>query len=257
MKTHIALIVTCILLFYLNLTPFVGIYRSYFYVFISSGLSFYTNTDFLTKDFLTTINQAYDYKLENNNLKTTIDENNKTIVDLKLKLGEKDFINDQKNYSTGQAFIFANLTGVTDIGGDQLFTIDKGIINGISEKNTVVYKQYLVGNIFTANNRYSVVKTIESANIQIPAEVVGTDVVGIYSCVNYSCYFEKVLTSSNLNKGDFVITSGVSGDYKKGYIIGLVDKVESIPEEPFKKATVSKLINLSLITKMAVITDEE
>ena len=62
MKAHIFLLFTCIMLFYLNLTPVVGTYRSYFYVFISSGLSFYTSSDYLLKDFASTVSKTYDYK---------------------------------------------------------------------------------------------------------------------------------------------------------------------------------------------------
>lgn len=257
MKAHIFLFITCIMLFYLNLTPVVGTYRSYFYVFISSGLSFYTSSDYLLKDFASTVSKAYDYKQENTNLKNIIANDHKKIVELESKITDNKFNDDQKNYSLNQTYVVSNLIGVNEIQGNHLFTIDKGSARGIEEKNTVVYKQYLVGTVVEANTNYSVVKTVESSNLQIPSQVLGKDIVGLYSCLNYTCYFDKVLTSSDLKKGDFIVTSGVSGEYTKDYIIGVVDKIQSIPEEPFKKATVSKLINLNSITKMSVILNEK
>ena len=75
----------------------------------------------------------------------------------------------------------------------------KGVLVGL-KKNTVVYKQYLVGTVVEANTNYSVVKTVESSNLQIPSQVLGKDIVGLYSCLNYTCYFDKVLTSSDLKR---------------------------------------------------------
>lgn len=256
MRKFFSLLSLSIFFLYLNLTPVVRFEREKFFLLTLPPYSLITNIYKTSKDFIEVFTKVSFYKNENTLLKEKVANNSAEIVKLKELIKDSNYINEQKMY-TNTKFVDAKLIGTKEINGNTLFIIDKGIVDGIEEKNTVVYKGYLIGNVYKAENSTSMVRTITSANIEIPAESLSFSSVGIYTCKDSSCFLDKVLTSSPLEVGDIVISSGVTEDYKRGFIIGTIDNIEFSPEEPFKKAILSYEINLSSISRMGVIINEK
>lgn len=242
---------------YLNLTPFVRSEREFFYTISSPASNFFAATYLFYTDILNTSSRIYLLKSENSSLKNKIGDMQKEIVELQEIIKTNQYSIDQKKYSNNLKLIVANIIGNKTIDKNTVYIINKGTSSGIFEKNTVVYKGYLVGNIIKVDNNTSQVKTIDSNSVEIPVETLKNGSSGIYTCENSVCFLDKVLTSSPLEIGDLIITSGVTDDYKRGFIIGKVTKIDSTPEQPFKKGIIAKELDLNSLTKLSVLVDEK
>lgn len=256
MKNYLFVLIFSTFLIYLNLTPFVRIYRGYIAFIVSPASSLILSLNTEVGGFTIALSKFLTYKRKNEKLLQTIEDKNSEIAILKQKINELEYISEQGSHIKDSTFILANIVGIKYIKGSMVFVIDKGLSSGLTSKSTVVYKNYLVGRVVELDNNRALVKTIDSADIQIPAESIDNSTLGTYSCENYNCYFSKVLNSSPLSINELIITSGVSGEYKRGFIIGRVAKIDSSPEELFKKAKLSIELNLSSISKVSVIINE-
>lgn len=111
------------------------------------------------------------------------------------------------------------------------FTIDKGSMHGVKFHDPVMTSEGLIGYISDVGPISSRVTTILSPEINVGAYEIRTkDIGNITGEIKLSekgfCKLEYLPRESGVTKGDIIVTSGVSGIFPEGLIIGTVDDVQ-------------------------------
>ena len=113
-------------------------------------------------------------------------------------------------------------------------TIDKGTSSGIEENMAVVTKNGFVGKISKAYHNSSEVKLITSDDVNFKVSVaIRTNGVDHYAVMNgYNHEKNQMIVkgidkTTEINKGDIVLTSGLGEMFPAGIYIGEVEEVES------------------------------
>lgn len=142
--------------------------------------------------------------------------------------------------------------------------IDKGLKDGVEEGMTVVSENILVGKVITVGNNDSLIQLPTTAGTKIPVIVknlsagespVGSSIqargllVGQYGGV---LVLDKVLQEEEIQKGNFVITSGDEG-WAPDLLIGEILNVLLKSAELFRKAQVKPFVDYSKLTTVFVV----
>jgi rod shape-determining protein MreC len=72
-----------------------------------------------------------------------------------------------------------------------------------------------------------------------------------------SCRLDYVLKTSDIRKGDVVITSGLGRVFPKGMPVGEVTRVEDKPGEFFKEILVKPRVDFSKLEELMIILKED
>ena len=113
-------------------------------------------------------------------------------------------------------------------------TIDKGSSSGIEENMAVITKNGLIGKIVKVSKKTSEVKLITSDDINFKVSItIKTNEIDNYAILNGYDKESSLITASgidkttNINKGDKVLTSGLGEMFPAGIYIGEVEDIKS------------------------------
>jgi rod shape-determining protein MreC len=140
------------------------------------------------------------------------------------------------------------------------FVIDRGSRDGISLYDPVVTAEGLVGIITEVANTYSTVRTIFSPELSIGGLCVESRDTGIVEgSLAYAekgqCKMIYIDKENKIKEGDLIITSGNSGQFPQGYVIGNV-KETGIEESGLTSyAVIEPAVNPKEINNVMVIID--
>ncbi|TGA99485.1 rod shape-determining protein MreC [Sporolactobacillus shoreae] len=141
---------------------------------------------------------------------------------------------------------------------NQLMTVDKGSVNGIKTGMPVVTADGLVGTISQVGNfssKVSLISNQQNVN-QISAIIQNTRTYGMiegYDPNRGTLLFQKIPIKANLKKGQIVTTSGLSGMYPPGLMIGTITSVSTDPYGLTQAAEVKPSANLNDIIYVMII----
>ncbi|GEB76368.1 rod shape-determining protein MreC [Sporolactobacillus inulinus] len=184
----------------------------------------------------------------------TLTAQNKT---LRAQLGLKNDpkLSDFRKYS-------AMMIGRTVDQFNQLLTIDKGRVNGIEDGMPVITSgKRLIGSITKASSftsKVSLISDDQNAN-QISAVIQpkkGDPIPGMIEGYDQNkdlLYFRKIPIKAKVQKGQVVITSGLSGKYPEGLVIGTVTKVTTDQYGLTKAAQVKPAANLNDLSYVLIL----
>lgn len=205
------------------------------------------------------INYLWD---ENDELKKENDELKKSLIDYDNLKRENDHFREY----LGIAKENPNMTFVSSfvIGRDSQdkygsFTIDKGSRDGVSPGDPVITSQGLVGRVWEVSYSSSKVSTILDDSINVGVMVSSTRDTGI---VNGDLSLaEKQMTklmylnrSSGAKEGDLLTTTGISGIYPKGLIVGKIKEIHTEVHGKSLYAIVEPVVSPASIKDVFVIT---
>lgn len=132
--------------------------------------------------------------------------------------------------------------------------INIGQKDGVREGMPVVFENYLIGLIKTAENSRSRVTLLTDRDISVPAKSNrGTRGI-VTGGASGSIYFDKVLQKDALFMEDVVISSG-EGGFPPNLLIGKISHITSTDVAVYKSALVDLGINLTLLTTVFVINN--
>ena len=131
-------------------------------------------------------------------------------------------------------------------GFDQTISIDKGEKDGMHLGQPIIAQPgLLVGKITKLNPHSSDVTLITDPNVVINGEVADSGAHGLIKGEHGLGLSLDLVTQNELVKtGDEVITSGLSGDFPRGLLIGTVSSIRSSTTDLFQKAFVAPAADL-------------
>lgn len=142
------------------------------------------------------------------------------------------------------------------------FTINKGYSDGINEGDPVVTENGLVGWISGVDSSTARVKTILSPDAKVSAiDSVSRDsgiITGdVKLCDQNLTTMTKISAQNNMQPGDILITTGISGTYPPSIIIGEIKEIKYDGYDTSKYAVIQPFEDIRSVVDVVVITDFE
>lgn len=124
------------------------------------------------------------------------------------------------------------------------FIINKGKHDGVEAGDPVSDEKGIIGQISSVSPFSAEVTLITSSNIAIPAMVMRTGVRTLVYGRSGSLDLRYFPSSSSLQKGDLLVTSGLDSNYPAGIPIATVDSVQNGSGAPYYRTEVSPIANI-------------
>jgi len=256
-KTGIVVFSILLILIILNFFLIHKGIKNFFYVISSSPQRFLWKIGDNVSAFLEVILRAQDLQRENQELKL------KVFGLLREKI-EKDQLEKEnqvlrKALEMGLEREFkleiAQVLG-KDISQDYLL-INKGKKDGILEGLVVMTEQkVLVGNIEEVYQNFSKVKLISNKDSSLDVKVLEQDAEGLLRGKgNFKLSLELLPKEKEIDQGDLVLTTSLSGLYPKGLLVGEIEDIKKEDTQPFQTARVKAAFEIGQIEFLLIITD--
>lgn len=142
-------------------------------------------------------------------------------------------------------------------------TLNKGTLDGLKPEMGVVAPRGVVGKIIQCSNNYSVVIPIINPRLRISTKIAKNGFFGSLIWDGYNptlAHLEEIPYHVDLNVGDKLITSGYSGTFPEGIVVGHVKKIKRITGENFYNILVELSVdfnNISLVEAIENTTRQE
>lgn len=203
-------------------------------------------------------------KEENSQLKQEIQNLNQRMVDFETYKNENKYLKEylaikEKHSEESFEFVPSTVIGIDPENPFNSFTIDKGELDGISQKDTVITADGLVGIVTEVGLTYSQVTTIIDISIDVGAKDARTRDIGIVAgspnlSPNNQTKMSHIPKSSGIAKGDIITTTGVGGIYPEGLIIGKISDVQIEEHGKSLYAVIDPAADIENIREVLVIT---
>jgi rod shape-determining protein MreC len=135
-------------------------------------------------------------------------------------------------------------------------TINKGETEGVRKGMAVISPEGVVGQILRAAPHYATVLLITDYNSAVDSIVQKTRARAIVEGKGENrCQLKYLLRTEEVSAGDVVLTSGLSGNFPKGLLIGEIRGVEKKGRGVFQYAELIPSVDLTRLEEVLVITD--
>lgn len=214
--------------------------------------------------FIDKLVNADTYKSQNDELRTLVTEMYERSADyeelqkeneqLREMLGLSKKHEDFK-YSEPCSIIARN---ANDIYGG--FTINHGSSSGISLNDPIITSVGLIGRVTEIAPNYARVSTILSPQVNVGVYTMRTKSTGVLEnditiAADGLCLMSNILKDADIEPGDVIVTSGQSGLFPEGLIVGTVKEVYDDPNGLSKHALVEPSEDSFSITSVFALTD--
>lgn len=169
------------------------------------------------------IRENEDLKKQISSLENTIRENDALVAENNrlrrlLELKEKDV-----SYN----YIVADVVANDITNWSYTFTIDKGLVDGVTKNCAVVSSEGLVGYVYETGRTWAKVVTILDSSVSVGAKITRLNANAVISGdMSYSrdgkCIMNYITKDTNIELGDYAVTSGKGGIYPEGLYIGKI-----------------------------------
>jgi rod shape-determining protein MreC len=133
-------------------------------------------------------------------------------------------------------------------------TINRGSSDGVQKGMPVVTVEGVVGQILTSSPNYSKVLLATDPNSAVDVITQKTRVQGIVKGMGSSAFsLNYVLQSAEVEKDDFVLTSGLGGVFPKGLLVGTVSGVTKSRRGMFQKIAITPAVDFSQLEHLIII----
>ena len=135
--------------------------------------------------------------------------------------------------------------------------IDRGSSFGISPGNAVLDEfGNLLGVVQEVSGSSANVLVITDGKVKVDARVIGKDALGVISGSHgLGLNLDLVAQEIELEQGDKVVTSGLTGEMPAGILIGEIDEIQSSESELFQRFSVNPAAKTKDFRFVLVITD--
>ena len=219
---------------------------------IQNGFTYLKNKMKGNKQFFADVDEL---KKENNSLKEKNSELEEQVRQLEMTQSEnktlKEFLNlteQYKDFQTVPAYIINK-----DVSNfSKVFIINAGKKSGLEKNMIVIAAEGLVGHIISVTDNTAKVQTIiDSSNIvSATLENSGDTVICRGMIENRKLKATYISTTTTLNQGEKLYTSGMGGIYPKGIYIGAIKEIvetKNITDRYFYTETAVDFENLETV----------
>ncbi len=173
---------------------------------------------------------------------------------------ENDFL--RKALSLGQKeskkIIFADTLSLDPFQASDSLLVNKGFKDGVGVGDSVILSgNILVGRIKEVFAKESRVTLVTSAQNKVTVASEDSGVKGVITgSASGVLNLDLVLKESELISGQILLSSGLDGFFKGGFLVGEVVKVSNSDSDPFKKALVRPFFNSKDLKQVFIIVSE-
>lgn len=177
-------------------------------------------------------------------------ENERLREMLELKKRNEDFVFSEPCDVIGH--------NANDIYGG--FTVNKGAKDGLETGQPIITSVGLVGRVTSVADNYARVTTILSPQVNVGVYTMRAKTTGVLendlsSAQQGMCLMSDILKDADIEEGDVIFTSGMSGMFPGNIPIGTVKEVFDDPNGLSKHATIEPSEDVRGVTSIFVITD--
>jgi rod shape-determining protein MreC len=134
-------------------------------------------------------------------------------------------------------------------------TINKGEKDGVQKGMAVISPEGVIGQILKTSPYHSIVLLITDYNSAIDSIIQRTRAKAIVEGLGENrCQLKYLLRKEEVVVGDVVVTSGLSGNFPKGLMVGEIKKVEKHGHGVFQYAELVPCVDLTKLEEVLVIT---
>lgn len=157
-------------------------------------------------------------------------------------------------------FSDATITGRSTSSWESTLTLNRGSSSGIEVNQCVITETgNLVGVVAEVGYNYCTVTTLLDPDINVGAVVYRTGSSGMLtsdltSMTEGKCKLTYLSSEAQLITGDEVLTSGETGIYPSGIVIGSVDEVRTNEAGTERYALILPAVNLDELTQVFIVT---
>lgn len=184
------------------------------------------------------------------------EENNRLIEAVNLNSRLKEVL-EYKN-SAGFETIAASVTGYHTDRWTRTINIDKGAKDGISKDLAVITPLGVLGMVIDVNGHTSRVLLDTDTRSNIDVIIQRTRVRGVAEGSGGNTLVLKYIQqeqADDVRIGDVVLTSGLTGIFPKGLVIGEVSRIEQSPDSFFKYIEVRPAADIDNVEEVLVVAD--
>jgi rod shape-determining protein MreC len=135
-------------------------------------------------------------------------------------------------------------------------TINRGEKDGIRMGMAVISPEGVIGQILKTAPHFSTILLITDYNSAIDSIIQRTRAKAIVEGTGENqCQLKYLLRTEEVDVGDIVITSGLSGNFPKGLMVGKVRKVDKKGHGVFQYAELVPSVDLTKLEEVLVITE--
>jgi len=215
-----------------------------------------------THDAVTGVWSDYIYlvqaRQENISLKRALavmnEENNRLKEDVNLNSRLKEVLRYKEDVDFKT--IAASVIGYHTDRWTSTITINKGDGDGVRKNLAVITPLGVLGMVIEVNGHTSRVLLDTDIRSNIDAIVQRTRVMGVVEGGGgYNLILKYIQQADDIRIGDLLLTSGLTGIFPKGLVIGEVSKIEQSPDSSFKYIEVRPKNDINNVEEILVVTD--
>jgi len=193
-------------------------------------------------------------------LQTRIDQLERENEELREFQGEAQILRelfDRARETPEYRRITANVIGRDTSPSFRSIIIDKGADDGVFVGMPVEASRGLVGMVFRADRQAAQVILITDSSSRVPARLGNTRATGILGGggLGGRLVMEWISLEARVEPGELVATSGMTGRFPPGLIIGRVAEIERREAELFQRAIVQPAVDFTALEIVFVITN--
>ena len=143
-----------------------------------------------------------------------------------------------------------------DISQDSIL-VNRGEKDNILKNMPVITEEkVLVGRISEVYDKFSKVMLISNKESSLDAKESGSLISGVIKGAgNSSLFFDLIPNEAEVNKGDLICTSFISGIFPEGLLVGKIKSIRKSDVGSFQQAEIDPSFNLSAAENLFIITE--
>ena len=199
--------------------------------------------------------------LEQKNIKLEKDNLNllSEIIKLKEIEEENEILREQIGLPLQESnkLILANIISKDSSDFGKYFLINKGKKDGVGEKSIIIVSgNLLVGQVVEVFDSFSRIQLIINPNSLVNARIQDSKITGLIKGGQESdLIFDLLPQGKDIEINSIVITSGLSGLFPAGLLIGQIEKVISSEAQISQIAEVKPIVDFNKLDKVFVIVE--
>jgi len=137
-------------------------------------------------------------------------------------------------------------------------TINRGSSDGVQKGMPVITVEGVVGQVLTSSPNYSKVLLATDPNSAIDVITQKTRVQGIVKGLGRDAFgLYYVLKSAEVEKDDYVLTSGLGGVFPKGLMVGTVSEITTSRRGMFQNIEIEPAVDFSQLEYLIIIMKKD